>query len=540
MEDDPTGPYGLPIPSSAANYHDDGATPPRPRPLVVGESGTTPPAVVRHVGKLAYFTNANRPIDDVDSSSPCVGKAIAIVCVHGSGRDAKSTLRRLADAVTTTNTTTTTTTTTTGEDVVDDDAEDGDVSTITKPTTENGGCGEDNVLIVAPWFLAPVDICPPPPESASSSSTSPPYLRWVDDPHGPLGIEHSFRYGAESIYNGPPVIEEKDDVGDDNYEHDAAEMSENTISSYAAMDVLIETLCDRTHYPDLERIVVVGHSAGGQLVHRWGLTSGSWCFGDDYDDDIDIDARRPLPSISIVSANPRSYTYLDGRRYLSVISSDVDENDAMSSSTDVGGGGRAEILPSSPFSFDDLAFRYPTECEAEECRYYNRYMWGLEDNPDLPTPYVRRNVDRLMTRDLGLRDDGNENHDADALFCRYAMRNVTYLSGENDTKTLEDQISNGDGYQGPTRRERCERYYASLQVRGNDILRDRRRGGITDEEGHGTDRINKTSSRAKKKFHSSHAEGREMRVHRLIMVKDVGHNGALMFQSNECRIAMIC
>ena len=46
--------------------------------------------------------------------------------------------------------------------------------------------------------------------------------------------------------------------------------------------------------------------------------------------------------------------------------------------------------------------------------------------------------------------------------------------------------------------------------------------------------------RAKAGFLSSLDKGREVRVHRRIVVKGVGHNGGLMFQSEEGRTAMIC
>ncbi|KAL3790639.1 hypothetical protein ACHAW5_004206 [Stephanodiscus triporus] len=450
----------------------------------------------RLVGRLAYFTNAGPLVD----YGPRAGIVAAVVGVHGSGRNARAMLRRLVAAVAKNNDDggLLSSTTSAGDGIDDDD--DCHERTKTKTTTANGVC---EILVIAPWFLAPVDICPPP-------ECSPPYLRWVDDAHGPLGIEHSFRYGPESI--AVPF--------DDGDAINAAET--NTISSYAAMDVLVETLCDRANYPDLERILVVGHSAGGQLVHRWGLTSGSWCFGDDGGDTC------PLPSIRIVAANPRSYTYLDGRRYLPAASA---ADDAFSPRDDYGGG-RGPLVSSL---FDDLEFRLPTESELKECRHYNLYMWGLEENADLPAPYVTRNVERLMTLDSG--KCGENINNADTLFCRYAARNVIYLSGERDTEKLEDQISKGDGYQGPTRRDRCERFYASLQVRGNEILRYRHREKMTDDDDE-KGRINNSRNLAKERFHSKHTEGQEMRVHRHIIVKSVGHNGALMFQSKEGLMAM--
>ena len=45
------------------------------------------------------------------------------------------------------------------------------------------------------------------------------------------------------------------------------------ISSYAAIDTILVRLSNRTKFARLSRIVVVGHSAGGQLLHRYAATS---------------------------------------------------------------------------------------------------------------------------------------------------------------------------------------------------------------------------------------------------------------------------
>ena len=134
----------------------------------------------------------------------------------------------------------------------------------------------------------------PPSDDSPRTSSSLPYLQW--DAQYP--IFHTWRYGAESI-------------SDVNYNNNA------TISSFGAMDVLLESLCDRKRFPNLQRIVVTGHSAGGQFVHRWALSSNSWCFGDGQY------AHRwapksDLPNVRTVVANPRSFTYLDNRRYFAV------------------------------------------------------------------------------------------------------------------------------------------------------------------------------------------------------------------------------
>ena len=424
------------------------------------------------IGQLAYFSNS--PLNNSDSPSSS-HHTVAIVGIHGSGRDACAMFHRLM----------TTVKQHTGSGVGSND-------TVDNTTAEQN----DNILVITPWFLCPADDCPSP-SLHDDNKRSLPYLRWIDDPIGILQIEHSFRYGAESI----PTM-----------------TSNATVSSYLVMDVLLETLCNRSKYPNLSKIIVVGHSAGGQLVHRWGLMSGSWCFGDD-DDDFSLpaatndDVRNSMPSIRLVVANPRSFTYLDRRRYLpNTTTTSLNNNDYHNQDNNA------------------LEFRLPTNSEIDACPYYNRYMWGVEDNPDLPTPYVSKNIERLMKNAKHSHCDSSVTTVAEALFCRYASRDVVYLAGENDTQFVEEQISCGDGYQGQMRRDRSERYYDSLQHIGKEIL-SRQRQDVT----LGND---KGWSRFMTRFHSSHVQGEEICIHRRLVVKDVGHEGGRMWKSEEGRMGM--
>jgi len=41
------------------------------------------------------------------------------------------------------------------------------------------------------------------------------------------------------------------------------------VSSYAALDTIVARLSDRSRFPDLQEIVIAGHSAGGQVAHRY-------------------------------------------------------------------------------------------------------------------------------------------------------------------------------------------------------------------------------------------------------------------------------
>lgn len=70
------------------------------------------------------------------------------------------------------------------------------------------------------------------------------------------------------------------------------------LSSFQPLDDLLAALLDKTRFPLLERIVVVGHSGGGQVVHRYAVLNN-----------IDETARAAGKRLSYVIANPSSYMY---------------------------------------------------------------------------------------------------------------------------------------------------------------------------------------------------------------------------------------
>ena len=197
-------------------------------------------------------------------------------------------------------------------------------------------------------------------------------------------------------------------------------------------------------------------------MHRWSLSSSSWCFD-----------QGSHPKVRLVAANPRSYAYLDGRRYFPTDSNSQDVTD-------------------TPQIFVDdrlLELRELTPEERDTCREYNSYEWGLEDNTSLPAPYIMSNIASI------------ENN---SLFCRYASRDVVYLSGLRDVEQLGNQICNEDGYQGPTRRQRSVRFFSSLQVIGREENFCRRDG-----------------------------ESLEEHIQKLVSVRNVGHDHALIYVAEE-------
>lgn len=77
----------------------------------------------------------------------------------------------------------------------------------------------------------------------------------------------------------------------------ADELRPQRVSSYAALDRIVETLGDRNLFPLLETVVIAGHSAGGQVTHRYAAGNR---------------VEQGLNGIHIryVVANPSTYLYL--------------------------------------------------------------------------------------------------------------------------------------------------------------------------------------------------------------------------------------
>lgn len=145
--------------------------------------------------------------------------------------------------------------------------------------------------------------------------------------------------------------------------------------------------------------------AGGQMAHRWALLSSSPAWD--------------VSNIRVVAANPRSYAYLDERRWYS--------SDPSTSTKD---------------------FRKPVQGELDACPEYNHWLWGLQDGGDLPCPY---------------RDDAMaETRSKAVLAQRYAARDVHYLSGQFDI-IPQDHDHCAALLQGRNRNERARNYFSGLQ-----------------------------------------------------------------------------
>ena len=80
-------------------------------------------------------------------------------------------------------------------------------------------------------------------------------------------------------------------------------LSPAPLSSYAALDKILERLDDRKRFPALREVVIAGHSGGAQVVQRYALTTQA-------DKALQADGIK----VRYVIANPSSYAYFNAQR----------------------------------------------------------------------------------------------------------------------------------------------------------------------------------------------------------------------------------
>jgi len=75
------------------------------------------------------------------------------------------------------------------------------------------------------------------------------------------------------------------------------------LSSFRPIDDILGAFLERSRFPRLERIIVAGHSGGGQIVHRYAVLNN-----------VDEKIRAAGRSLRYVVANPSSYLYFTPER----------------------------------------------------------------------------------------------------------------------------------------------------------------------------------------------------------------------------------
>jgi len=231
----------------------------------------------------------------------------------------------------------------------------------TAAAAASAGAGADRTLIAAPQFLATPDA-------------------------------EKFALGADTPYWTP----ENWKIGD------RAVHPERGPSSFAVIDAMVTAALDRDRFPCLRAVVVAGHSAGGQFVHRYIAFNR-----------VHAAFRRAGIAVRYVVSNPSSYLYFDARRL----------------------DGARGLAP------------YP----GEQCADFNRYRYGLEE----PNEYG--------AAALAAFGGGGA---ANTMAREYGRREVAYLLGEADADPNSDSLDRSCGAmaQGATRLDRGQRYFRYVQA----------------------------------------------------------------------------
>lgn len=81
------------------------------------------------------------------------------------------------------------------------------------------------------------------------------------------------------------------------------------ISSFDAIDAVLAQLADRSHFPNLQQVVLAGHSAGGQIVQRYAVVGRG-----------EAALTKVGVRVRYVVANPSSYVYFSDDRPISTSS----------------------------------------------------------------------------------------------------------------------------------------------------------------------------------------------------------------------------
>ncbi len=83
--------------------------------------------------------------------------------------------------------------------------------------------------------------------------------------------------------------------------------ADNRVSSFTVMDLLLDAYLNDQTIPNIQSVLILGHSAGGQYVQRYAIGT-------------DIDRRNPSSRFVFGVANPSTYMYLNLQRPLPDIS----------------------------------------------------------------------------------------------------------------------------------------------------------------------------------------------------------------------------
>jgi len=216
-----------------------------------------------------------------------------------------------------------------------------------------GDNAADTTLILAPQFLATLDIAP--------NRVSDKVLRWQDN---------AWMAGEPAVGPAP-------------------------VSSYRALDVLITQLADRQHFPNLREIIIAGHSGGAQVAQRYAVASHNG-------DALAHDGIR----VRFLLSSPSTYAYFDTQRPVAVASGAQEHKlggSGDNSGNEESGGGEHG---STRHKVDDYGARMTfAPFDAAACPAFDEWKYGMRNRPaylaaddpkTLESAYVLRDVTYLV------------------------------------------------------------------------------------------------------------------------------------------------
>lgn len=171
------------------------------------------------------------------------------------------------------------------------------------------------------------------------------------------------------------------------------------ISAYHVLEDIIADFCEKKNFPNINRITILGHSAGGQLVNRFAASNT-----------VEFDKARPQNiEIKYVIMNPSSYVYMSPKRSV---------------------------------DWSVKRFTVPSEEEIAKNPGYDNYSYGLNA---LYSFHRRKGLSREKIREL------------------YPQRKVVYLLGKADCVQDGSMSTHPSAMmEGRNRLERGRIYYGHL------------------------------------------------------------------------------
>jgi pimeloyl-ACP methyl ester carboxylesterase len=118
-------------------------------------------------------------------------------------------------------------------------------------------------------------------------------------------------HANDTLLIAPQFVEQSDLSGhavsprtlrwDDEWPGGAYATAPAAVSTYEVFDAMLARLADRARFPQMREVVIVGHSAGGQIVQRYAVVGAG-------------PSMVPNLHVHFIVANPSSYFYFDNWR----------------------------------------------------------------------------------------------------------------------------------------------------------------------------------------------------------------------------------